>query len=153
MVEKLSSTGSYPAAELISIARRVPEEVATEGHFDLVDELFAEDHVEHGPMGTIEGRDRMRAQLEGFIAAFEDFSATVEDAVAGDDIVTMRLTLRGTHVGEFMGIEPTGASFEITNLVWTRLEDDRIVERWVVPDMLSFLRQVGVEEFSVPVMA
>ena len=148
----MSSTGTYPAAELISIARRVPEEVATERRFDLVEELFAEDCVEHGPLGTIEGREAVGAQLEGFITAFEDFSATVEEAIAEGDVVAMRVTLRGTHAGEFMGLEPTGKSFEITNLIWTRLEDGRIAERWLVPDMLPFLMQVGVEEFPVPQM-
>jgi predicted ester cyclase len=83
-------------------------------------------------------------------AAFSDFSATVEDTVASNDTVAMRVTLRGTHDGDFVGIEPTGKTFEVTNMVFTRVEDGRIAERWVLPDMLGMLSQVGAIESPLP---
>ena len=133
------------ATENERIARRVPEEIATERNLDLVEEVFAEDAVEHGPfLQEARGVDEIRAALERFLDAFPDFSATVEDAVAEGDTVAMRVTLRGTHEGEFMGIDPTNESFEIGNMVFTRVEDGRIAERWVLPDMLGMLQQLGV---------
>lgn len=150
MVSNMASKGTITGRELEQIARRVPEDIATEGNFDLIDEIFAEDCVEHGPMGEIHGRETFRTQLESFLGAFDDFSATVEDVVSAGDTVAMRVTLSGTHAGEFMGVEPTGESFEIANLVWTRIEDGRIVERWAIPDMMSFFRQLGVEELPAP---
>ena len=133
------------------IARRVPEEVATGKNLDLVEELYAEDCVEHGPFGQdTEGRDAVREQLEAFVDAFPDFEATVEDAVTEGDTVAMRVTLSGTHDGPFMGIEPTGESFRVQNMVFTRVEDGRIVERWVQPDTLGMLAQMGVVDSPVP---
>jgi predicted ester cyclase len=58
----------------------------------------------------------------------------------------MRVTLRGTHEGDLMGIEATGKPFEIANAVFTRIEDGKIVERWIQPDMLGFMQQTGVIE-------
>jgi len=40
------------------IARRIPEEIASEGSIELVDELFAEDVVARiAPLGSAEDRD------------------------------------------------------------------------------------------------
>lgn len=132
------------------IARRVPEEIANEQNLDLVDEVYAEDCIEHGPLGMdAEGRDAVKEQLNVFLEAIPDFEATVEDAVAEGDTVAMRVTLRGTHEGPLMGIEPTGESFEVANMVFTRIEDGMIAERWLLPDMLALFQQVGVVESPV----
>lgn len=126
------------------LARRVPEEVATERNLDLIDEVYAEDAVEHGPMGERRGREAIREQFERFLSAFPDFSATVRDVVAEGDTVAMRVTLRGTHEEPFLGFEPTGRTFEVENMVFTRIEDGKIAERWLQLDMLGLLRQLGI---------
>lgn len=132
------------------IARRVPEEIATERRTDLVDELFADDCVEHGPFGmNAEGRDAVKAQLGTFLDAIPDFEAVVEDIVAEDDTVAMRVTLRGTLEGDLLGVEGTGQSFEVANMAFTRIEDGMITERWLVPDTLGMLQQVGAIESPV----
>ena len=69
------------------------------------------------------------------------------------DVVALRVTLKGTHTGEFMGIEPTGEEFEFLNLVWNRMADGQVAERWVVPDMLTFFAQLGLEEVRIPTPA
>lgn len=128
------------------IARRFPEEVATEGNVELVDELVTEDVIDHSPFGEMRGREELREQAEYLHAAFSDLSATVEDAVAEGDTVALRVNVSGTHEGEFMGIEPTGREFEIQNMVFFRFDDGKIAERWVQPDMLGLLQQLGVVE-------
>jgi len=132
-------------AETKRLARQVPEEIATERNLDLIDEIFAEDFVEHGPFGQENlGIAEARASLSGYLDAFPDFEATVEDIVAEGDTAAMRVTLRGTHEGEFMGIAPTGNTFEVQNMVFTRVADGKIVERWLVPDTAAMLQQLGV---------
>ncbi|WP_251342554.1 ester cyclase [Haloplanus halophilus] len=127
------------------LARRVPEEIATQRNFDHFDEIFADDVVEHFAFGReIRGREALREQLETFFAAFPDFEATVEAVAAEGDLVAMRVTLSGTHEGPFMGIEPTGRSFEVGNMVFTRIADGKIVERWLQPDTLDMMQQLGV---------
>lgn len=142
----MASESTVQGRENERVARRVPEDIATDGNLDLVEAVYAADAVEHGPMGDIEGREAIRESLESFLGAFEDFSATVEDVVAEGDTVAMRVTLSGTHEGVFNGIEPTGESFEVQNMVFTRIEDGKIAERWVQPDQLGMLTQLGVIE-------
>lgn len=64
--------------------------------------------------------------------------------MAEGDTAAMRVTLRGTHDGEFLGIEPTGESFGVQNMVFTRVSGGRIAERWLRPDTLGMLQQLGV---------
>ncbi|WP_123534144.1 ester cyclase [Halosimplex salinum] len=134
-----------PTTENERIARRVPEDVATDGNLDLVGDLFTEDAVEHAPFGQeARGTEEIRESLGQWLEAFPDFSATVEDAITEGDTVAMRLTLRGTHEGDFMGMEPTNESFEIQNMVFTRIEDGKVAERWLHPDTLGMLHQLGI---------
>lgn len=145
----MSASDDATARDNAAIARRIPEEVATEGNLDLLDELLSADAVDHGLFGQdFHGPEGVKEQLRTVLSAFPDLEATVEDVVAEGDLVAMRVTVRGTHEGEFMGIEPTGNSFEGQNMVFTRVEDGKITERWLQPDMLGMLQQLGVE--SIP---
>ncbi len=129
------------------IARRYPEAVATGRDLDLIEELETADFVEHGPFGEeTRGPAADREQMAGFLEAFPDLEAEVEEVIGEGDLVAMRVTLRGTHDGPFMGIDPTGRGFEVQNMVFTRLEDGKIAERWVQPDTLGMLTQLGIIE-------
>lgn len=132
--------------EMIALARRVPEEIATEGKVELVDEISTADPVEHSNPEDIRGREAIKERVREILGAFSDFTATVEDAFAEGDRVAMRVTLSGRHTGEFMGIEPTGRTFEVRNLVITRVEDGKIAERWTVGDDMGMMQQLGVIE-------
>lgn len=127
------------------LVRRFPEEVATEGQLELIDEFCTPDVVDHGPLGERRGREALKEQMRYIRTAFAEFTATVDEIVGEGDVVAMRVTLRGVHEGEFMGIEPTGKAFEVQNSVFTRIENGQIAERWVQPDLLGLLRQVGAE--------
>jgi steroid delta-isomerase-like uncharacterized protein len=129
------------------IARRVPDEVATQRNVTLLEDLLADDFVEHGALEReTRNREEFMEQIRDLHEAFPDFEATVKDAVTEGDTVAMRVTLSGTHEGDFMGVEPTGQPFEVQNMVFTRIEDGKIAERWLQPDMLGMLQQLGVVE-------
>lgn len=134
-----------PTTENERIARRVPEDIATGGNLDLVEEVFAENAVEHGPFGQVlRGPDAIADDIRRLRDAFPDLTVTVEDAVTEGDTVAFRATIRGTNRGRFMGQDPTNQSVQVQNTVFTRIEDGRIAERWVQPDTLGLLRQLGV---------
>lgn len=125
------------------LARRIPEGVFANGDLDLLDELYAADAVERTPFGTQRGRTAIRESYEGFLAAFPDLTQTVEDVVVEDGTVAMRITSRGTHEGEFVGIDATGREIEVQQTAFVRIEDGKIVERWLLPDNLGLLQQLG----------
>lgn len=126
--------------------RRLPEEVVSKGDLDVIDEIFTEDVIDHNPLGETRSREAIKESTEYLHAAFADASATVEEAVAEDDTVVLRVTVRGRHDGEFMGIEPTGQEFEIQNVLFCRMRDGQIAERRVHPDLFGLMQQLGVVE-------
>ena len=132
-------------ADLAAIARRINDEVLSQGKLELIDELVADDFVEHQAMpGIPEGKDALRAFVEMFRAAFPDLKVeTLATAVDGDEVwVHSRMT--GTHKGDFNGIAPTGKKVDVTMFDRVRTRDGKAVEHWGVSDDLAILTQLGV---------
>jgi predicted ester cyclase len=136
-----------PLEERRRLARRVPEEIASEGAIDVVDEPFAEDVVARiSPLGAAEGRDEFRELPRRTRGAFPDLEATVDATVAEGDRVAMRVALSGTHRGRFVGVDPTGESFESEHAIHVRFAGDGIVELWGRLDAFGLLRGLGAIE-------
>jgi len=129
--------------------RKYPLAVSA-GEFDVFDDICTRDVVSHAPLGEPEGRAALKAYERPVHEAFPGFDVTFEDLVADGDRVAMRLTIRGTHEGELMGVEATGRAVEFGNTVFHRMEGGKIAERWVQPDVLGLLRQVGAVDVPGP---
>src|SRR3970040_1581919 len=69
-------------------------------------------------------------RLKGFREAFPDIGIQVENVIAEDDSIALRSTLRGTHLGQFLGIPPTGRKVTGNGLEVIRIEDGLFVEHW-----------------------
>ncbi len=78
------------------------------------------------------------------LSAFTGSASTVEDMIAEGDKVVSRLTFRGTHTGDMMGIPPTGKSVAISEIIIDRLADEKIVESWRLFDQLGMMQQLGL---------
>ena len=70
---------------------------------DLVINLAELPEAQHGRQTWRQGFEMMRR-------AFPDLRAHIEDIVAAQDTVAVRVRFRGTHSGEFLGFSPTGRS-------------------------------------------
>ena len=74
--------------------------------------------------------------------AFPDLSVAVEDLMAEGDRVAARVTMRGTHRGEFQRIAPTGKRVEVSAIDMFRISGSKLVEHWGHADEpTDFLRQ------------
>jgi steroid delta-isomerase-like uncharacterized protein len=82
---------------------------------------------------------------------FSDLKRTVEDLVAEADKVTVCITARGMHTGEFQVIPATGRHTEITGIAGRRIADGKIAEEWVINDQLRLMQQLGI--FHLPAQA
>jgi predicted ester cyclase len=127
------------------IITRVSEQAVGAGDLSVMDELVAEDFVDHSALpGTPPGREGAKAFVRIFHAGFPDLSLTNEDIIGEDDKVVHRYVLRGTHQGEFMGIPPTGNRIEVHGIDELRVSGGKIVERWGQVDQLGLMQQLGV---------
>jgi steroid delta-isomerase-like uncharacterized protein len=132
-------------ADLDALIRRVNDEVISQGKVELIDELLAEDFVEHQAMpGMPSGREALKAFTEMFRSAFPDLEVeTLSTAVDGDEVwAHSRMT--GTHQGEFNGIPATGKKISVEMMDRVRTRDGKGVEHWGVSDDLGMMTQLGV---------
>lgn len=130
------------------LTRRFHEEVWENRNLEYIDEQVAEDFIGHDPglPEPVRGPEGVRQTAEMFQSAFPDAEVEIEHLVAEDDLLAVHRRLTGTHEGEFMGIEPTGADVEIPGIAIYRFENGKTVEEWQVVDNFGLLVQLGVVE-------
>lgn len=128
-----------------AVLDRINEEAFRQGNTNVIDELVAEDFVEHNPMPGVSGdREGFKQMVGGLHEAFPDFNTTIEDQIAEGDKVVERWTAGGTHEGVFLGVPPTGKRIAIEGMDISRLADGKIVEHWTQMDALAMMQQLGV---------
>jgi predicted ester cyclase len=49
----------------------------------------------------------------------------------------------GTHLGELMGIAPTGNQVRVAGMTISRIEEGKIAEEWEIYDALGMMQQLG----------
>jgi steroid delta-isomerase-like uncharacterized protein len=125
------------------LVKRFVDEVFGLGRLDSIDELVAPDFVSHTFGFTDDGRAKLRAAAERVHAALTDVDFAVEDMVAEDDRVAVRLTSNATVVDEFMGVPAAGKQYSIGEIHVFRVADGRIVEHWHQLDGLGLMKQLG----------
>ncbi|MGW2522783.1 ester cyclase [Streptomyces sp. NPDC001617] len=127
------------------IIRRVFDEFVNKGVFSVVDEIYREDMIDHQPLpGAPEGRSGVKYTIAGLRAGFPDLHVTIEDMSAHADYVVIHNTWRGTHLGDFLGMAPTGRPMESRGVVVWRLADGLIAERWGIGVESNMLAQLGM---------
>ena len=118
------------------------------GNLDVIDEVMADDVVDHDPAPDQgPGPQGFKDFFSNLRSAFPDMNIEPEHMVATDDDVAVAYTLTGTHQGEFQGVEPTGRTIEVRGVQIARFnEDAQIVERWGSSDDLGILQQLNAVE-------
>jgi predicted ester cyclase len=73
---------------------------------------------------------------------WRDMTSTVEEVVEGENTVVIRSRNEATHVGEFLGIAPTGrrVAWDAIAIIHTR--EARVVGMWAQADLYGIYRQL-----------
>ena len=132
-----------------AIVRRINDEVWSEGHLDVIDELIADDFVATvvGAPEQIRGPQGFREFVVMYRTAFPDLRITVDEQVAEGETIVTRWTATGTNEGELMGIPATGKQATTAGININRISGGKLVEGWGLFDQLGLLQQIG----AVPV--
>jgi steroid delta-isomerase-like uncharacterized protein len=93
--------------------------------------------------GPRHGHDEWRQGFELMKHAFPDLQAHIEDIVAAEDKVAVRVRFLGTHSGEFLGFAATGRTVEYVSHEFYRIADGLIAEEWICSDMATLLGQLS----------
>jgi predicted ester cyclase len=116
-----------------ALVRKEQEELWNHtGNLDAAGELFAPEQAEAA-----------RQEAADFRRGFPDVVSIIEDLIAEGDMVAARWSSRATHLGEYVGVPPTGNEVEFTGISVYRIEGGRIAESWTEEDELGLMRQIG----------
>jgi steroid delta-isomerase-like uncharacterized protein len=87
----------------------------------------------------------LRPIFPAWFTAFPDYIHNIKEVVAEGDKVVVKTIYTGTHEGEFFGAPPTGNTFKYLGIHILTVKDGKIVEAWVLEDMLYLWQQLGME--------
>lgn len=127
-----------------SLTRRYYEEVVSTGDVSRVEEFIALAYEEvfdgkRYPAG-IEG---VKAHILGVRKTYPDLAVTVDRQIVEGEWVASCITAAGTHMGEWMGIKPTGKKVSFSGVNMDRVVDGKIVEHGGAANMLGPLLEIG----------
>lgn len=104
------------------------------------------------------GQEKTRAKLENYVAdprlidyvifidsVFPKYEVYVEELLAEEDKVIVRVRFRGLHKGEIMGFPPTHKWVEYPFVVRYQIQNNKIIHSWVIADNLVLAEAVGMK--------
>jgi len=131
------------AEENKALVRRVLAEVRSGWTRAVIEQFFTPDYRRHlTPTGPHLTGEEQRERASRLRAGFPDADATLEDILAEGDRVAYRLTIRGTHRGDFLGIPPTGRRVTVSFFAIVRIAGGKLTEEWGGLDQADLLRQL-----------
>jgi serine phosphatase RsbU (regulator of sigma subunit) len=105
-------------------------EAVSRGDLDAVDEIYAPDNAQ-----------KLKESIAEIRRAFPDYHGTNVIQIAEGDLVANRFVYYGTHLGEYMGLAPTGKQVTLEGLSIDRVVDGKIVESWAQFDIGELFEQ------------
>jgi len=112
---------------------------------DAIDKYFAPSVTVHSVAPEVEGGNGtayLKDLAKTLITAFPDLHVTVDEVVQEEKRLAARVTLEGTHKGEFAGISPTGRKVKVANFAMYRVENGKIAEVWSLTDLAQLRIQL-----------
>ncbi len=88
------------------------------------------------------GLNYLKARARSLFSAFPDVTFVIEDVIQQGDRVAARVTLEGTHRGEFAGIPATGKRMKVYDFAMYRIAGGKITDVWSLVDIQAMRDQL-----------
>lgn len=112
------------------LVRRYYDAFST-GGLDLLEEVVADNFVDHDPMpDQPPGLAGLKQAVTAFRSAFPDGEMVIDHLVAEGDRVVAQVSMSGTHWGEYGGLPGTGKVVRSQGVEIFRVAKGKIVEGW-----------------------
>jgi predicted ester cyclase len=84
------------------------------------------------------------AHKEFFEAAFPLYEVYIDEMTAEGNRVIVQARLKGTHTGDLGGIPATFKTVDFPFVIKYEIEDNKIVNHWMIADQMALMEQLGV---------
>jgi predicted ester cyclase len=126
-----------------NVVIRFNKEFLELGKTNILKEIVADDFINHT------ASENMPNDVTGLIQfvkmlhqGFPDIQVQIHEQIAENDIVASRKTIRGTHLGEIMGHQPTGKKVTISVMDFVRVKDGKYTDHWGQNNIMQVIEQL-----------
>ena len=124
------------AQENEALVRRYFEEAWVKGNLAAVEDFMVPNYIEHQvPDVHLASRDSLKQLLATYYKAFPDMKSVLHDIFAQGDRVAFRWSVNGPHLGDWVGIPPTGNHITASGITIYRISGGKAVEGWTSIDI------------------
>lgn len=129
----------------IEAVNRLINEVINQGQFNVIQEVVDEQYSYQAGEISLAGKEPLEHLLRAYRTAFPDLQITVLEQLASGDQVATRGRLRGTQLGNFNELPASGKAVDVDVVIFSQINNGKIVKEFEIIDELSMLRQLGVD--------
>ena len=125
---------------------RVHRDAESRRDYDAVLETFSDDcYLATAALGTrSDGREATRTAYVAYFTAFPDLAPDDEGFAFGDDVLVSWGRLRGMSGGEWLGVPPSGGSFDVPFTNVTTFAGGRMQGETIYFDLATLCEQAGL---------
>ncbi|MFW9861958.1 MAG: ester cyclase [Candidatus Thorarchaeota archaeon] len=145
MIDSKKATSSPSINANLEIGYKMMKAVNNQD-LSLLDELLVPDYV--NKQLEVNSLEDLKEVLRRQYAGFPDIHRTIDDIIADEDSVWLKVEITATHTGEYRGIAPTGAKIAMEAVPHYRIANGKIVEGWSVWNPIPYLKPLGVIEYK-----
>jgi steroid delta-isomerase-like uncharacterized protein len=123
----------------------VKQHVEAENRHDVVASIatFHTPRYQLFPMGIIhDGAQAVGQLLSGMFKGFPDFTVEIVKTHHSDDAVILEVKMKGTHLGDWAGLKPTGREMNVPVACIFEFDGNRLVCEKVYFDMATLMNQL-----------
>jgi steroid delta-isomerase-like uncharacterized protein len=93
----------------------------------------------------LHGREALKAAAQAYMTGFPDLRIEETSSTLAPPRLVQELTITGTHLGEFLGVPPTGRFTQSYAAVITTFDEDgMMIEGALYWNALELMRQLGM---------
>jgi steroid delta-isomerase-like uncharacterized protein len=112
-------------------------------YFDLHDDAL----ITHGLPGNFPAnKEGMMKFYSEVWRAFPDVVFGFEHIIAEGNNAAGMFSMTGIQKGDFLGVPASNKQVRVDGMIFIRIKDSKIVERWEVIDIISAAKQLGMKQ-------
>lgn len=88
--------------------------------------------------------NHLMEHIEFFDTVFPAYEIFADEITAEGSRVVVKARIKGRHEGELSGIPPTHKNVEFPFAIGYEIENNKIINHWLVADQMMLMEQLGV---------
>jgi len=132
-------------ADNLAMYEAVWDDIINKGEIDKINATsFDENVILVSGTENIVGIEGFKGYYQNYLTGFSDISFTIVDVFGQGDKIVKQWNFKGTHTGNFFGIQASGKTVDIDGVTLVLMKDGKIAQERDFLDNLDFLRQLGL---------